>query len=196
MLPIERQKRIQSLIKEKQYLKIAELSELLGVSEMTVHRDIKPLIDEGRVIKTFGGITLANEQPMNSAYPNSCVFCSRQLSERLVYRLILVNQQMEEACCAHCGLLRHHQLGDDVMQAICPDFLTQTIISASKAWYVMDSTIQIGCCQPQVLPFEWNEHAKRFVTGFGGVIYSFQEAKEHVFQRMTGDNPSQCHHSE
>jgi len=58
MLPIERIKQIKELVQEKEVIKISELSNLLNVSEMTIHRDIKPLIDDGVILKTFGGIRL------------------------------------------------------------------------------------------------------------------------------------------
>ncbi|MFS8580507.1 MAG: DeoR family transcriptional regulator, partial [Novibacillus thermophilus] len=62
MLPIERQKHIRDLIQKKKTLKISELSEYLQVSEMTVYRDIKPLIEEGLIEKTFGGVSLVEKR--------------------------------------------------------------------------------------------------------------------------------------
>lgn len=189
MLPVERLNRIKELIQEKEHIKISHLSEELGVSEMTVHRDLKPLIDEGIVIKTFGGITLAH--PPQYEPNNNCVFCSRDIHERLAYRIILPNNKIEMACCAHCGLLRQRQLGDEVVQSICYDFFRQTTISAPLSWYVMDTSIDMGCCQPQVLTFEWREHAEKFVKGFGGQVYPFREAIEEVFQKMV--DHENCH---
>ncbi|WP_188454617.1 DeoR family transcriptional regulator [Virgibacillus oceani] len=186
MLPLERQNKIKELIQEKENMKIAELSKELNVSEMTIHRDLKPLIDKGIIVKTFGGISLAKGHSVNTANPDACIFCSRKINERMAYRLILPNNKIEMACCAHCGLLRHRQLGDEVMQAICPDFFKQTTISAKLAWYVMDTSLHIGCCHPQVLTFEWKEHAEKFVKGFGGRIFSFHDAVEEIFQKMNG----------
>ncbi|ASK64050.1 transcriptional regulator [Virgibacillus phasianinus] len=188
MLPLERQNRIKALIQEKQNVKISELSAMLGVSEMTIHRDLKPLIDKGIIMKTFGGITLAPEQSVKSSNSDTCVFCSRKINERLAYRLILSDNKIEMTCCAHCGLLRHRQLGNDVIQAICPDFFKQTTISASLAWYVMGASVEMGCCHPQVLTFERKEHADNFVKGFGGDVYGFSEAMEVIFQKMTGND--------
>ncbi|UQW97922.1 DeoR family transcriptional regulator [Rummeliibacillus sp. G93] len=193
MLPLERQKRIKELISERKHLKITELSELLNVSEMTIHRDVKPLIQEGMVEKTFGGICLApSYQASNSTNSNLCVLCHKSINDKLAYRLILSNNQIEMACCTHCGLLRHQQLAEKTMQAICPDFLTQTTISAPMAWYVMDTSLNLGCCQPQVLPFQWREHAENFVKGFGGKVYSFEEAMQQVSQKMNGSNNNCC----
>lgn len=167
-------------------MKISELSKALGVSEMTIHRDLKPLIEEGIVIKTFGGVSLAREQPHNKSRTDRCVYCDRRIQQRLAYRMILPNNKIEMACCAHCGLLRHRQLGDEAIHAICHDFLRQTTISAPLAWYVMDTSVDMGCCQPQVLTFEWQEHAEKFVKGFGGDVYAFAEAIEAVFRKCTG----------
>ncbi|HLR79733.1 MAG TPA: DeoR family transcriptional regulator [Bacillota bacterium] len=189
MLPIERQNRIKELIKVKHHLKISELSEELGVSEMTVHRDLKPLLDEGIIMKTFGGITLVREQPLQQSRSNECIICSRTVTERLAYRLILPNNQIEMACCAHCGLMRHRQLGDQVVQAICHDFFRQTTISAPFTWFVMDTSVHVGCCQPQVLTFEVREEADKFVKGFGGSVYALDEAMEAVFEKMHGHGP-------
>ncbi|MBM7600591.1 DeoR/GlpR family transcriptional regulator of sugar metabolism [Virgibacillus halotolerans] len=192
MLPIERQNRIKALILNKRNIKISELSQTLQVSEMTIHRDLKPLIETGMIIKTFGGISLNSSEAGKLDDTQTCVFCSSGVDERQAYRLILSNNQIEVACCAHCGLLRQRQLGDDVTQAICHDFLKQTTISAPDAWYVMDTSIHMGCCQPQVLTFQFKEHAVKFVKGFGGNVYPFQEAIEVLDQKMNPNHPHCC----
>lgn len=193
MLPIERLNLIKELIKERQNMKISELSKELGVSEMTIHRDLKPLVEEGLIIKTFGGISLVQKEKKVKKSSDLCVYCSRAIHERMGYRLILPNNEIEMACCAHCGLLRHRQLENNIVQAICSDFFKQTTISAPLAWYVIDTSIDMGCCNPQVLTFERKEHADKFVKGFGGVVYSFTEAMEEIFKRM--NQPGSCCHS-
>lgn len=191
MLPVERLNRIKQLIQQRKNIKITELSKELGVSEMTVHRDIKPLVEDGMVIKTFGGISLVQSTPIA---PNGlCIYCSRAINEKMAYRLMLPKNKIETACCSHCGLLRHRQLEGEVVQAICFDFLRQTTINVGVASFVMDTSIDIGCCQPQVLSFEWKEHAHQFTKGFGGDVYTFEEAKEAVFHKM-GDT-HHCHNT-
>ncbi|MFG3613358.1 DeoR family transcriptional regulator [Rummeliibacillus stabekisii] len=171
----ERQQLIRDMILYRHNLKISELSQTLGVSEMTVHRDIKPLVEEGFIMKTYGGITLVRDQSPQHVEDDDCVYCHRKCDERLVYRIILSNGKRENACCSHCGILRHLQLGDEVAQAICTDFLTGTTISAHLAWFVIDTTVHIRCCQPQVLVFETEEFAQNFVKGFGGRVNTFSE---------------------
>ncbi|WP_209121207.1 DeoR family transcriptional regulator [Alkalihalobacillus sp. BA299] len=190
MLPIERQRQIRMLIQTKKTLKISELSEQFNVSEMTIYRDIKPLVEEGLISKTFGGISLVEKNEQNLSNQSQCVYCHKPNNPKMAYRLILPDDKVETACCAHCGLLRHRQLGEEVLQAICHDFFMNTTISAPLTWYVMDTTLNIACCQPQVLTFENREHAEKFVNGFGGEIYGLQDAKEVVYQKMQG--PTGC----
>ncbi|MUK90208.1 DeoR family transcriptional regulator [Ornithinibacillus sp. L9] len=193
MLPIERQNKIKELITEKHSMKISELSKELNVSEMTIHRDLKPLIDEGLISKTFGGITLVHN-PEDHFSPSiaGCVICGSKIQERLAYRLILPDSKIETACCTHCGLLRHSQLGDQVVQAICYDFLRQITLSAPTSWFVMDTTVHIGCCQPQIISFELKDHAEKFVSGFGGDVYTFKEVMNLNRKKMNGEG---CHPS-
>lgn len=191
MLPIERLNRISEIVHNRKNIKISDLSKELGVSEMTVHRDIKPLIKDGIVAKTFGGITLISKSNHERA-STFCVICNRKINEKMAYRIILADGKIELACCAHCGLLRHHQLGQDVKQAICYDFLRLTTINAKSAWYVMNTTIDMGCCQPQVITFEWKEHATNFVKGFKGEVLSFHTATEAIIEKMNEDSQS-CH---
>lgn len=197
MLPVERQKRIKEWVKSKQFIKISELSTKLGVSEMTIHRDIKPLIEEGIVTKTFGGITLVQgDSGDQKEQANDCVYCARPVHERLAYRIILPKGVIENTCCAHCGLLRHRQLGSQVIQAICHDFLSHTTISGTAATYVMGTSVQIGCCDPQVLAFGHRQHAVNFVNGFGGDVYAFDEAMEAVDEKMKNNTNACCQHGE
>ena len=190
MLPIERRNQIMQIIQEKQSIKISELSELFSVSEMTIHRDLKPFIAEGLIEKTFGGVSL--KQQLYHKMTQLCTYCHQETSSRLEYRLILKNGMSEVNCCAHCGLLRHRQLGDQVEQAICHDFLRHTTISARLAWYVFDTSLEIGCCQPQILTFEEEEHAHNFVKGFNGEIHPFHVAIKFICDKMN-DKQHDCH---
>lgn len=192
MLRPDRQRKIKEWIFEEKSLRISELSERLRVSEMTIHRDLKPLIEEGIIVKTFGGIMLVESGPQPAGGLDACPYCAKKVHERLAYRLIISDHKVETACCAHCGLLRQYQLGREVKQALCQDFLLQTTISAPLAWFVMDTTLDLGCCQPQVLAFAHRTHAVSFVKGFAGEVYSFEEAMHKVNQAMSRTS---CDHS-
>lgn len=154
---------------------------------MTIRRDIAPLIEEGIVHKSSGGISLAEDGSQPSPLQKNCVYCHKPNDSKMIYRLILPNGEIETTCCAHCGLLRHRQLGETVSHGICHDFFMNTTISSTLAWYVMDTTLNVPCCQPQVLTFANKAHAEKFIKGFGGKMYAFQDAMEMVYKRMHGN---------
>lgn len=183
MLASERQKKIKELVMSRYSLKISELSEMFKVSEMTIHRDIKPLIESGFIEKSFGGISLVSRETKGQN-SNECVLCQKSLNQRLAFRLILRENRVETACCTHCGILRHQMLGEEVLETLCSDFFSDTTISAMTASFVMDTTIDLGCCQPQVLPFKHKEHAEGFVQGFSGTVLSYTEALKKVTGQM------------
>ena len=59
MIPYERQKKILSIIEEKELVKIDELQKIFdGVSVSTLRRDLKELENDHKLIRTHGGATL------------------------------------------------------------------------------------------------------------------------------------------
>ena len=55
MLTEQRFEKILSLLEEKRSITVAELTELLGISESTARRDITALDRAGKLTKVFGG---------------------------------------------------------------------------------------------------------------------------------------------
>src|SRR5699024_10975889 len=130
-MPVERRHRIKSLISDRINIKITEISKKLGMSEMTINKDLNAHSTGGFAEKTYGRVTL-NQQEVHVNGTDTCVICQHEINERLAYRLILQDNNIEMACCAHCGLIRHQQLADQVVQAICHDFLKSTTISVAN----------------------------------------------------------------
>jgi DeoR family transcriptional regulator, copper-sensing transcriptional repressor len=188
LLPTERQEKIRELISEHKNMKISDLSKVLGVSEMTIHRDLKPLVDQGFIMKTFGGITLVRKEPGHILEPDDCVLCNRKLNNRFTYKLILKDNTVENTCCPHCGLIRQQQLKEKVFQAICYDFLSGTTTNASVSWFVVATSIEIGCCQPQFLSFSHYDHAQKFIKGFGGKVLSMKDVLTYIQNGSFEDN--------
>ncbi|MHC5307471.1 DeoR/GlpR family DNA-binding transcription regulator [Bartonella sp. LJL80] len=58
MIPAERQALIIQRLSERGVLSIAEIADILNVSQMTVRRDIRALEDQGRALSVAGGIQL------------------------------------------------------------------------------------------------------------------------------------------
>lgn len=189
MLPSERQNQILSMLKTKGTVTISELSHHFDVSEMTVYRDLRPLLDEKKVIKTSEGISLP---PAQSTSSNSCTYCFKESSHRHPIQIITQDLRVEQLCCPHCGLLRYKDIQNEVSQIICRDFLLDTTISAKLAYFLLDADFNLNCCQPQVLAFESEKHAQKFQTGFGGKLFSFEEAIEEINGRMNGRKSCGC----
>lgn len=188
VLPIERRQQILTWLKQEESLRIVEISNRLNVSEMTVYRDLKPLIDQQKILKTSNGITLSIP---NNVSRDNCTYCLRPTNSRLSVQLIKVNQQVENTCCAHCGLLRYEDIKEEIGQIICKDFLKDTTISAKMATFLMNADLSLNCCQPQVIPFDSLQQAKQFQKGFGGDIYNFEEALIAIHNEMNGHTA--CH---
>ncbi|MBE2894563.1 DeoR/GlpR family DNA-binding transcription regulator [Spirabiliibacterium falconis] len=58
MIPAERQKQLLKIITENDVMSITDLVDLMGVSHMTVRRDIQKLESQGKVISVSGGVQL------------------------------------------------------------------------------------------------------------------------------------------
>jgi len=189
MLPIERRQQLLKWLKEEGSLAITEISRRLHVSEMTVYRDIKPLLEEKVIIKTSGGISLA---PISKMSSNTCTYCLKELNSRHPVQIITNDLKVEQLCCPHCGLLRYKDIEKDVSQIICRDFLQNSTISAKMAYYLMGTDFNLNCCQPQVLTFESIKQAEQFQRGFGGVVMRFEEAMDEIQKRMNGAGGCSC----
>ncbi len=60
MLSEQRQRMILKILQEKKSVTVAELTELLGISESTARRDIVLLDKAGKLVKVFGGAVLVD----------------------------------------------------------------------------------------------------------------------------------------
>ena len=68
LLPSERQQRIRLLAVQQGVLRIPKLAESLGVSEMTIRRDLEMLQDSGHLERTFGGAITREQSSSESTY--------------------------------------------------------------------------------------------------------------------------------
>lgn len=190
MLPIERQQKIMEWLQENKAMKISELSERLHVSEMTIYRDTKPLIEEGRLLKTKNGVMLY-EQP--AILSNHCSYCKKLAEGRLAMTLIKKDQTIETLCCAHCAVLRYFDMESAVDQLIGQDFLTDVTISGKAAVYLLSPTIDIHCCEPRVLMLGTRQRAEGLQTGFGGEIGNLTETYHAIKSNMDQNSGPCCH---
>ena len=68
LIPVDRQARIQKLIKEEVIIKVARLSKIFGVTELTIRRDFDVLEKKGVLERTHGGAILRHRVKEESLY--------------------------------------------------------------------------------------------------------------------------------
>ena len=68
LLPSERQQRIKQLVLAQGSLRVAELAEQFGVSEMTIRRDFELLEEAGHLERTFGGAVASEQTAFETSY--------------------------------------------------------------------------------------------------------------------------------
>jgi len=183
----ERQHYILQRLSEERQVKVDELAAALGVSQMTIHRDLNRLVKEGRVRKIHGGAVL-NSADLSS--DDKCIICHKKGSNRTPVTLHLAEGQQKRACCSHCGLSAISQLDKQIISALMTDFLYGHRINGVTANYVIGSDVLLDCT-PSVLAFERSQDAERFQLGFGGKVYDLAEALRVLKDKMT--LPQSCH---
>jgi len=169
-LPGARQAQIVEWLTELPFLSFEDLAGRLGVSIMTIHRDVDVLVQTGQATKVHGGVT----QPVAVSQSTSrCAMCRNAVPERTAVVIHLASGRTLEACCPHCGLMLvvHTQ---NMISALAKDYLYGQMINCRSATYLINSDVSL-CCQPSVLCFASQHDAQRFQQGFGGVTMSFDE---------------------
>ena len=68
IIPASRQQYILSLIKTEGTVTVSQLAEELGVSELTIRRDLDQLEKKGLVERTHGGATARRNLPVEPDY--------------------------------------------------------------------------------------------------------------------------------
>ncbi len=173
---IDREKKILEFLQTQGSASIQELADAFDVSNMTIHRDLNKLEQSGQIQKKHGGVTLAGKPAGAGEY--TCAMCNKPVSERTVFIVQLENGEQKRACCAHCGLMIQSQSGD-TWQSLTPDYLHGHMASANQAIYVIGSELNI-CCVPSVLSFGAQQEAEKFQKGFGGTLFTIDEAIRHL----------------
>ncbi len=181
MLPADRRKRILELLAERGIVRIGELSRALGVSAMTVHRDLDRLAAEGRLRKVRGGAVPVESRP---ASDEECPVCHSRPPARTLMVLHLTDGTHRRTCCPHCGLLAVAELRTRVVSAVVADFLSGQMINARVASYVVAPEISL-CCTPTVLAFQKRADAQRFQRGFGGKVLGLEGAIQYLQREMS-----------
>lgn len=170
--PRRRRQQILEWLQSAHALPIEELATRLGVSTMTVHRDLDELARAGQVQKVYGGVELADPKARAAGAP-VCALCGGAVSARTLFTLQNAAGDSTPACCPHCGLMLmgKHAPGT----ALARDFLYGRMVNVMQATYVVESRVHL-CCVPSVLCFITAADAQAFQSGFGGHVFTFEAA--------------------
>ena len=182
MLAIERRDYILDQLQKTGRVRVTELSQVLGVSRMTIHRDLDALVADGLAEKVFGGAVLAGEnRPV--AQKAQCAMCGGPVNDRT--RVVMQTQSGEqlEACCPHCALLLLESR-EDVVSGLALDFIHGQMINLRTATFLVNPDVVV-CCTPAVLCFVDVEEASRFQKGFRGTVATLEDAKKLIRKEMT-----------
>ena len=61
MFGVQRLQKIREIIIQQKYVDVQNLSAIIGVSEVTIRRDLDKLQKEGLIVKAYGGAVLNND---------------------------------------------------------------------------------------------------------------------------------------
>ncbi|MBE2271745.1 MAG: DeoR family transcriptional regulator [Anaerolinea sp.] len=172
--PDARRQHIMQWLVEAKSLSIEALVTRLGVSAMTVHRDLDLLAKDSLVQKSYGYVTLVERaEPLPTS--SVCAMCRSEVQFRTATTLQFQDGTLAQACCAHCGLLlAQHQ--PEIVALLTRDFVYGQMVNAFTAVYVYESRVRL-CCMPSLLAFSCRDDAESFVKGFGGVALTYSEAQ-------------------
>ncbi len=113
-----------------------------------------------------------------------CPLCGMNMAgnENTAYEVTMADGKKVTYCCPHCGLWA--QAKEKVKSARARDFISGEWMNPHKMVFLANSTA-IPACSPSWIAFGSKSDAEKFQKGFGGTIYSFDEAlKERVKQPM------------
>ena len=179
MNPEHRQRHILDRLAEQGTVGIDDLARSLGVSAMTIHRDLDHLTRAGRLRKVRGGAMPAEHTPVD----DRCLACYGSLNPRTQVVLHWSDGSQRVACCPHCGLMVLSRGAEAIASVLVTDFLFGRIVNGRSATYLAAPEIAI-CCTPTVLAFEALADAQRFQAGFRGEIIDLDGALAFVRTSM------------
>ena len=192
----ERHELILARLQEFGSLQVTDLSEVLQVSKMTIHRDLAMLEEQGTLKRIHGGAvpmagvetgkTDATLEALPAGKPGECIICTRPPTQHLLYTMTSRGGEQFQACCPHCGISAHILHGDKIMMALTADYLTGKLHAAQNSWFLLGS-VAAPCCHPSILTFEDEQMSRRFQTGFGGTVGRLNDAIRYLREDMLLD---------
>ena len=170
----ERQRRILSLLSEEAGISAGTLAQRLGVSRMTIHRDLESLGRKGLLQRVRGGAVFRTSAV--EAAVSACGACGALLLPHQRCHLQVEGRAPLTACCAACGLRQLLTAAGEACLEVS-DLLSGRMLPAEDAFFLVNSMAS-PCCRPSLLSFADEGEVTLFQTGFGGSIARLDDALE------------------
>ena len=108
---------------------------------------------------------------------SKCTLCGMNIAgnENTAYEIVYMGGTEETYCCPHCGLYMHTTKKDSVKSSRARDFISGEWMDPAQMTFVFKSSA-VPACSPSWIGFGDKTAAKKFQKGFGGTIYSYEEA--------------------
>lgn len=116
-----------------------------------------------------------------------CPVCGMKLegNENTSYEITFTDGKKETYCCPHCGLWAHATDKAKVKSARARDFISGEWMDPTKMFFLFNSTA-VPACSPSWIAFGKKDEAEKFQKGFGGQIFSFDEALQERLKHPKG----------
>ncbi|MDP2277301.1 MAG: nitrous oxide reductase accessory protein NosL [Nitrospirota bacterium] len=101
--------------------------------------------------------------------------CPLEGNENTAYEITFTDGKTVIYGCPHCGLEVHATKKDRVKSASARDFISGEWMDPAKMFFIFNSAA-IPACSPSWIAFGIKDDAEKFQKGFGGKIYTFDEA--------------------
>ena len=132
MIPIERHQRILALVEQRGAVSINELTEILGVSHMTIRRDVSKLEEQGLLVSVSGGVRAVSRL---AAEPSHLVKSTLQSEEKQAIGALAASHIAKNSCIYLDAGTTTLALARAILdlQVVTNDFeITQLLIDASQ----------------------------------------------------------------
>lgn len=135
MIPIERHQRILALVEQRGAVSINELTEILGVSHMTIRRDVSKLEEQGLLVSVSGGVRAVSRL---AAEPSHLVKSTLQSEEKQAIGALAASHIAKNSCIyldagTTTTALARAILDRNDLRVVTNDFeITQLLIDASQ----------------------------------------------------------------
>lgn len=108
---------------------------------------------------------------------DKCSLCGMNLAgnENTAFVVEKTSGETVTYCCPHCGLWVMAKEADTVKSAKVRDFIGGEWVNPKDAVYLFNSKA-VPSCSPSWLAFAKKKEAEMFSKGFGGTIYSYEDA--------------------